>query len=73
MKRTRKLGAAMTMAVMLALALAVTSVRLEAKGDGHDGGTTALCAALLSAINNMDFPQAIRDASQQAFDLLGCS
>ena len=62
-----RFGAAVTMALMLALALAVSAVRLEAKGDN-----SALCASLLSVINNTDFPQAIRDAAKSTFDALGC-
>jgi len=73
MKRMSRFGAAVTMAVMLASGLAASTARLEAKGDDHAGGTTALCSALLSVINNTDFPQAIQDAAQRAFDLLGCS
>ena len=70
MNRMSRFGAAVTMAVTMA---SVSTVRLEAKGDGHGGGTTALCNALLGVINNTDFPQAIRDAAQRTFDLLGCS
>jgi hypothetical protein len=73
MKRMSKFGAAVTMAVVLASGLAVSTARLEARGDGSGGTTTALCGSLLSVINNTDFPQAIRDAAQSAFDLLGCS
>ena len=70
MNRMSRFGAAVTMAVTMA---SVSTARLEAKGDGHGGGTAALCNALLGVINNTDFPQAIRDAAQRTFDLLGCS
>ena len=73
MKGMSKFGAAVTVAVMLASGLAASTARLEARGNGHGGDTTALCSALLSVVNNTNFPQAIRDAAQRAFDLLGCS
>ena len=73
MKRMSRFGAAATMAVMLASGLAASTARLEAKGSGHDGGTTALCSALLSVINDATLAQAIRDAAQLGYDLLGCS
>lgn len=72
MKRMSRFGAAVTMAVMLASGLAASTARLEAKGDSNGAGTTALCGALLSVINNTDFPQAIRDAAKSTFDALGC-
>src|SRR5919197_2186161 len=73
MKRMSRFGAAVTVAVMLASGLAASTARLEGKGDGDGGGTTALCSALLSVVNDTNFPQAIRDAAQRTFDLLGCS
>jgi len=72
-KRMNRFGAAVTMAVMLASGLAASTARLEAKGSGHGGGTTAVCSALLSVINNATLPQAIRDAAQLGYDLLECS
>ena len=73
MKRMSRFGAAVGMAVMLASGLAASTARLEAKGHDHDGGATTLCSSLLGVVNNTDLPQAIRDAAQLAFNLLGCS
>ena len=48
MKRMSRFGAAVTMAVMLASGLAASTARLEAKGSGHGGGTTAVACVRLS-------------------------
>jgi len=61
------------MAGILASGLAVSSARLEAKGKKGGGDITAVCNALLSVIENTGLPQAIRDAAQLGYDLLGCS
>jgi hypothetical protein len=73
MKRMSRFGAALVMAGMVASGFSVTTVRLEAKGKNDGGDISTLCNVLLSVINDTSLNQAIRDAAQAGFDLLGCS
>jgi hypothetical protein len=74
MKRMNRLGAALVLAGIMASGLSVSTARVEARGKGNGGGDiSALCAVLLSVIENTSLTQAIRDAAQFTYDFLGCS
>jgi hypothetical protein len=66
MNRTRRMTAALLIAVSMSLAL--SSARLEAKG----GGGNSICSALLSIMNNTSLSQAVRDAARYTYNALGC-
>jgi len=69
MNRTRRITAALLIAVSMSLAL--SSARLEAKGGGGGGGSS-ICSALLNIMNNTNLSQAFRDAARYAYNALGC-